>query len=37
MQLATFEIEGQERTGIVAGDGLIDLSRASNARPFAKT
>ena len=33
MKLATFETGGRERIGIVAGDGLIDLSRAAPDLP----
>jgi len=33
MKLATFEQGGTERIGIVAGDGVIDLSRAAPALP----
>jgi ureidoglycolate lyase len=33
MKLATFEESGSERVGIVAGEGVIDLSRAAPALP----
>jgi ureidoglycolate lyase len=33
MKLATFEIEGQERIGIVSGDAIVDLAQAAPALP----
>lgn len=33
MKLATFEVDGTERVGVIAGDGLIDLSRAAPQLP----
>jgi len=33
MKLATFEIEGQERVGVVSGDAIVDLAQAAPALP----